>query len=102
MGVGGIPGRWTVSHVATPGGRTTAAPGLPLTPPSLTRLTTWTVAGRRRQLNLTLMAPFFCCFLTGDGLIFTTSHVTPAASEITQTMKTAIPRSPSTSATPLG
>ena len=37
----------------------------------------------------------------GDGLIFTTAHVTPAASAIVHTMKTARPISPSTVSTAL-
>jgi hypothetical protein len=45
-------------------------------------------------------AAFF--FRSGDGLIRTTSQVTPADSPIMQTMKIAIPMSPSTFATEVG
>ena len=40
------------------------------------------------------LAAALAFFFVGDGLICTTSHVTPAASEITKTMKTAIPSRP--------
>ncbi len=41
-------------------------------------------------------------FFAGDGLICTTSHVTAAASEITKTMKSAMPSRPRTFATEVG